>query len=237
MGRHTVNDPVLPEPAGEAAGIEAVRTIETCTDAPADPAAPGAARRTGGRPGGRGFSADTVYNAVCDLIAEIGYERLTMDAVAARAQASKATLYRHWSGKPDLVAHAVKRRPDSAPHVPDTGNLRDDLRGLLRGFRDRIDSQDGEIFLGVVKAMQKDHELAAAMRDRVERSRCTMLDLVMGQARARGEVAPDTDGELPISAALAELSNRSLMRRERISDDIIDRLVDEVVLPGLTRGR
>src|ERR1700734_4422967 len=70
-------------------------------------------------------------DAALELLAEIGYDRLSIDAVAARAKASKMTIYRRWSGKAELVVDALSclRKPGE---VPDTGSLRGDLQALGR---------------------------------------------------------------------------------------------------------
>src|SRR4051812_13391113 len=80
------------------------------------------------RPRIEGDREAEILAATLDLLATAGYDRLTMDAVAAAAKASKATLYRRWSTKAELVIDALQRTGD-ALHVadPDTGHLRDDL--------------------------------------------------------------------------------------------------------------
>ncbi|MBO0870980.1 MAG: helix-turn-helix transcriptional regulator, partial [Micromonosporaceae bacterium] len=72
-----------------------------------------------------------ILRAAYGLLAEVGYEALRLDAVAARARASKATLYRHWSRKAKLVADAVRSCHASTMDAPDTGTLRGDLLALL----------------------------------------------------------------------------------------------------------
>lgn len=183
----------------------------------------------------RGFCEDTIYEAVVALLAETGYHRLTMDAVATRAHASKATLYRHWNGKPDLVACAVKRRPEQVPALPDTGNLGDDLLALLGGFRDRVRSRDGDVLLGVVQAMRDDPELAHAVRARLDRSRTALFRTFLEHAGERGYLKAGCDGETALSAAFAELTSRHLVRGEPLDDQFLRRLVDGLLLPALTR--
>src|SRR6478672_9467119 len=74
-----------------------------------------------------------IFDAALDVLADVGYDRLTMDAVAAAARASKATLYRRWSSKAALVIDALLSQ--KAPHEPaDTGNLRDDLLATFCGM-------------------------------------------------------------------------------------------------------
>src|SRR2546425_4113378 len=84
-----------------------------------------------GRPRDPGVDA-AVLSAAMELLAEIGYARLTMNSVAARAGAGKASLYLRWPNKVALVAEAIQKRSAVVPDVPDTGNLRDDMRTFLR---------------------------------------------------------------------------------------------------------
>jgi len=80
------------------------------------------------RPRVEGEREDEIFEACVDLLIQVGYDRLTMDAVAKRARASKATLYRRWETKASLVVDALVRAKGT-PHVEDhdTGDLRSDL--------------------------------------------------------------------------------------------------------------
>ena len=73
-------------------------------------------------------------DAALQVVAEAGFDRATVDAIAARAGASKATVYRYWPGKHELVADAIRRRvKPSLPEMPDTGTLRGDLLAARPG--------------------------------------------------------------------------------------------------------
>ena len=78
------------------------------------------------RPRVEGLREQEILDAALVVLADVGYDRLTMDAVAHRAKASKATLYRRWSSKATLVVEALARTKGTPP-VPDTGDLRSDL--------------------------------------------------------------------------------------------------------------
>jgi AcrR family transcriptional regulator len=71
--------------------------------------------------------------ATMDLLAQVGYARLTMDQVAAHARVSKSSLYLRWPNKVALVADALQHRARPVPGIPDTGTLAGDMRGLLDG--------------------------------------------------------------------------------------------------------
>src|SRR5438309_3632378 len=74
---------------------------------------------------------EAICDAVFELLGEVGYDRMTMDAVATRARASKATIYRTWPDKPGLVAEALINRFGPTPQAPNTGSLRGDLMALM----------------------------------------------------------------------------------------------------------
>src|SRR2546428_11114341 len=69
-----------------------------------------------------------------DLLAEVGYARLTMDQVAARARVGKASVYLRWPNKVALVAEAIQHRSAVVPEVPDSGSLRGDMLAFLRAL-------------------------------------------------------------------------------------------------------
>src|ERR1700754_3630619 len=84
-----------------------------------------------------------ILRAAYELLGETGYQGLRLDAVAARAQASKATLYRHWPNKAELVADAIRACKAAGMCVPDTGSLRSDLIQWFRGLRDTVSGEEG----------------------------------------------------------------------------------------------
>src|SRR5438270_2335004 len=109
----------------------------------------GGERQSRGAPRERAILA-----AVIDLLGEAGYEAMTMDAVAARAHASKTTIYRRWRGKPELVKAAVDgyvaaRLPISA----DTGSLRGDLMAVMRAIRGHLTDEFLAMMSGLLHAM------------------------------------------------------------------------------------
>src|SRR3954468_14483852 len=86
------------------------------------------------RPRVEGEREEQILDATVDLLLEVGYDRLTMDSVAARAKAGKATLYRRWCSKQRLVVDAVNRSKRAVVGPPpDTGSLRIDLVRCFSG--------------------------------------------------------------------------------------------------------
>lgn len=176
-----------------------------------------------------------ILTVCAELLTEIGYERLTIDAVAARARASKATIYRRWPGKPALVVEAMRHLTDSAHIAPDyTGDLRTDLYRLIRNARDRFAGKV-PLLAGMVHAMQSDEELARLMRADIVR--CQMsVDALLARYASEG-VVTGTDPELVRQVAPATLLNRLLITGESVDDAFLDRMVDGVLMPLLAPGR
>ena len=115
------------------------------------------------RPRVEGERQDEILDATLELLIEVGYDRLTMDAVAADARASKATLYRRWTSKADLVVDALVWLKSCMPHdVPNTGTLRGDLLSMACTEGGLTDRMPLAVFGALITAMQRDEDLARA---------------------------------------------------------------------------
>lgn len=177
---------------------------------------------------------EAILLATLELLAEVGYDRMTMDAVAARAHSSKATIYRRWPGKPELVVSAVKRYTASPAVAPaDGGDLRQDLLAVLQAMRSSLADQDAALILGLMIAMRRDAELAAAVRSQVVTDKGEAFGAVIARAVARGELSATVDHALFVEISSAMLFSRLFITGEPLDDAFIDHLVDAVLLPLL----
>jgi AcrR family transcriptional regulator len=175
-----------------------------------------------------------ILRAAYELLGEVGYEGLRFDAVAARARASKATLYRHWSGKAQLIADAVRSCKVSSQDVPDTGSLRGDLLALLTAMAESIAGEDGPLLAGLVMAMRSDPDFACEMRA-MHQSKRAVSEIIVARAQARGELRTGCDLNLIEEIASAQLFMHCFGRGEPLDAAYIDHLVDDIILPLLTR--
>ena len=177
-----------------------------------------------------------ILRATLELLAESGYDQLTIDAVAARARCSKATIYRRWPGKAALVSTAVRRHAgQSAAAVPDTGSLRSDLQAALRVMRSSLSGQDAALILGLLSAMHRDPELAGAVREQVLDVKREVFGAVIARAAARGDIPATADGALLAEISSAVLLSRLLVTGEPLDDAFTQHLVDAILLPALER--
>ena len=189
-----------------------------------------ASPRSIGRP--RDERADrAILSAALKLMATDGVYELRMDDVAARAGVGKATIYRRYRSKEELVGAAVGTFV-SEIEIPNTGSAREDLLALMRAAV-RVYSRDLEAGLmpGLVNAMRRDPELAHSFREGFLARRRAALTVVLDRAVARGELRPDLDVELALDVLGGPLFYRLLITGGAI-DDALAEGVAELILRG-----
>ncbi|MFJ3903288.1 TetR/AcrR family transcriptional regulator [Streptomyces sp. NPDC090025] len=175
-----------------------------------------------------------LYEAVLDLLREVGYDALTMDAVAARTRSSKATLYRQWGSKPELVAKALRHnKPVSLAEI-DTGSLRGDFHAMLLRTDDCQMEKDSALMRGLAHAVHNNPELLQALRELLIEPEMTGLQEVLNRAVRRGEI----DAENPALKFVAHMLIGAFIARPLIEDqpvdhDFLSAYVDAVMLPSL----
>ena len=178
-----------------------------------------------------------ILAAALEVLADVGYDRLTMDAVAARAKASKATLYRRWATKATLVIDALQLAKGPATDPPDTGSLRGDLMQVFCAAEGGLtDPEAVAAFASVLTAIGRDPEFAAQFRERVVSAKVAGSREVWERARARGEIAPDVDVTLLEPALAGIVLHRVFVMGEAPDRDLITRVIDQIILPAATRG-
>ena len=192
---------------------------------------------TGGpRPRVEGERESEILDAALALLCRVGYDRLTMDAVAAEAKASKATLYRRWSSKPSLVVDAILRTKEAlqAPEV-DTGSLREDLMQMACGHGGLTDTRSAEIMAGLVTALHHDPDFAVEFRTRVLGPKIEIGRRVFERAQARGEITADLDLDLLSNALAGIILHRSFVLGLPADEKTVAQVVDEIIVPAATR--
>jgi AcrR family transcriptional regulator len=154
---------------------------------------------------------ERVLAATVELVGEIGFGRVTMGAVAARAGVARSTLYRHWESLPVLLDEALRS------HVlrsidPDSGDLRLDLLTLLRAAAGFLGDRDLRgTFLAMLAEAQLDPALAE-VHARAEQARRARLLTVLVRAKARGELGEHVDPEVLLDDLVAPVFHRTMMR-------------------------
>ncbi|MDO7880967.1 TetR/AcrR family transcriptional regulator [Salinibacterium soli] len=176
-----------------------------------------------------------ILDATLDVLAEHGYDGMTIDMVAARAKAGKATLYRRWPSKPELVLDAVacmKATTLDPQSLPDTGTLRGDLIAMIKAPTLRDAERKLKVMAGIVSMIARNPELADAARDALVEPRAALNRIIFQRAVDRGEISADVDIETLIGIAPAIVAYRTLLLQKPVTREFMISTIDTVVLPA-----
>lgn len=173
-----------------------------------------------------------LLDAAWQELAEVGFAKLTMESVAARAKTGVAVLYRRWPNKDELVLATIRHYGDANPiQVPDTGSLRGDLLAFLRGF-----SAGRNAFTVIVTAtfagLQSSSGLTPAeVRDRIIANRPVSSHEIYRRAHERGELDLDTTPAAVLTMPFDLMRQDMLMTLKPISEQRITSIVDDLFMP------
>ncbi|KWX69876.1 TetR/AcrR family transcriptional regulator [Paenibacillus jilunlii] len=170
-----------------------------------------------------------ILQAVREELKERGYANLTMDGVAERSGTSKAVLYRRWANRAEIVLAAIRERvPLPREEVPDYGNLRDDVCGVLRSMNQNNIEVMMKAFYGLVTEIGA-MPLASLIFPEGRDNRT--MTIVLQRAVDRGEVSAEaiTPRMLTLPADLAR--HELILYNRPMSEQTIAEIVDEVYLP------
>src|SRR4051812_29218984 len=176
-----------------------------------------------------------IHSAVLDELADNGYAGLSIERVADRARTGKASIYRRWPTRMELVLDALDRTLPDPEQVVLHDDLRSDLLAVLHRIATVMSSRSG----GAARACLGpgvDPELSDAIRSRLLAPRRAALLEVLRRAAGRGEVRRDA-----VTERMAELGptllHGELLHRGRIDDTAVVAIVDEVLMPLLQARR
>ncbi|OMC44062.1 TetR/AcrR family transcriptional regulator [Mycobacterium sp. IS-1264] len=175
-----------------------------------------------------------ILDATLAGVAEVGYDRLSMDDVASRAGVGKAAIYRRWPSKEVVVADAIAhwRRRLGPVEPPNTGSLRGDIDALVAATPDLNDADTHmiRVVVGVATAAMHNPVLAAALDDLVLSTPRQVVRAILDHAVARGEIPADRDLSLIPDVALG-LNVLRVITGRPIDRVYVRRMLEDVILP------
>jgi AcrR family transcriptional regulator len=184
-------------------------------------------------PRGRGRPRDEVARnrilaSALSVLEELGFANATCDAIAERAGASKATIYRWWPNKAAVLIEALREAVAQEQPFPDTGNLREDLRQQLRNFIKLLNGRRGRAFKAFVAAAQSDPEVSDAFRSVWVRPRRADAKAVLERHRGKC-LREDVDLELVMDCLYGPLYFRLLISHGSLTEKYTDALTDLIL--------
>lgn len=189
------------------------------------------------RPPGRPRSAqadEAIVDATIALLHDEGFDRLSMDAVAARAGVGKATIYRRWPSKEALVIDAVARRSDPFP-VEVAGTIHERVTAILEGILATSQTGVGKLLPCMVGASVTNPTLAAHYRKQIIEPRRARIAEILRDAIRYGELRHDLDVDAAIDAIVGPLVYRIVFKGDRVLDKRDCKTLADTVIDGLAR--
>jgi TetR/AcrR family transcriptional regulator, regulator of autoinduction and epiphytic fitness len=178
-------------------------------------------------------SRELVLTAALDLLGEVGYGALTVEAVAARSGVAKSTVYRHWGGKLELVADAFVELKREVFEPPPPGPLRERVMYLLeRALAKQRDPKwrAAACVPALIEAAAHCEDVAAVSRMLAERGTQPLID-VLDDGKAAGELPAGVDTAVLADALVGPIALRHLFHRPPVEPDELPALVD-LILPA-----
>lgn len=190
---------------------------------------------TSGRPRKPETNA-AILDAALALFGEVGYEATTVEAVAARAGVGKATIYRRWSSKDDLIIAAIQELLTTV-EIPETGDVRRTLINMVGGAIAFMNtSTAGSIFPRMAGEVAARTPLGVRYVEAIIGPRRAMVRAILSQAVADGVLRPDLDVALLADTLVGPIILRKILRELDIKpDDMPERLVDSLLEGWLVR--
>lgn len=173
---------------------------------------------------------DAITEATFAELAENGYARLSMEAIARRAGVGKAALYRRWPSKEEMLTELIREAvTDALPPTPVTGSLHSDLRALLDSYRaDLSNPMLSRIGLGLLAEAGRTGALEEVLRTGVAVPRRAVARAVLQAAIDRGELPDRLDLELGADLLIAPLGFRMLIVRGESDDEYLETLTNAI---------
>lgn len=176
-----------------------------------------------------------ILDAAFTLVGELGYARLSIEAIAARAGVGKQTIYRWWPSKGAVLFEAILAMSEPAG-LPDTGDLAADLRAVLRATVAEFADPAFDVPLrALTVAVLEDEQLAADYREKLEEPTRELKRARLRSAQRAGQLPADLDLDVAVDAIFAPLAQRWLLRTGPLTPEYADALA-ATALRGLTEG-
>lgn len=175
---------------------------------------------------------DALLDAAWDELVAVGYGLFTIDAVAARAEASRHVIYRRWSTKEQLVQAAIQHYlVRDAPFVPDTGSLREDIIASLNAVNKTRSATVAVLTVLFGAFYQETGTTLAELRAELAADRPRPMETIVERAVARGEIDPARLTPAIMTLPMDLFRNQLMMTLQPVSRETILAIVDEIFLP------
>jgi AcrR family transcriptional regulator len=176
-----------------------------------------------------------IIDAAIDVLVRDGYDRLSMEGVAAAAGVGKATVYRRWGSKAELVIDAMATLKPAIDTI-DTGSLDGDIELMIVASCSPRSQRLLQVMVSICSALPREPDLLEAFKTRFTEPRIALITEMLVRARRRGELGPDVDVAMAASLVPSLMLQRALMTGQPAGRVYAEQVVGSVLLPVLGRS-
>ncbi len=191
------------------------------------------------RKAGRPRSDDTrkaILSAAMEIVEDVGFAKLTIEGVASRAKAGKATIYRWWPNKAAMIMEGYLDLVQAEVPFPDTGSVREDFRRQMQLSVQIFTSPKGKLIAMLIGCGQEDPELVEAFRTNFLAARRAEATQILLRGMRSGELRGDIYPEVALDALYGPLLFRLMVGHGPLTPDYVDAVCD-AVMSGLSANR
>ena len=189
------------------------------------------AARAPGRPRSQ-TARKAILKSTLQLLQKTGFTELSIEAIAARARVGKATVYRWWPNKAELVMEAFVFAVEAQLRIPTSGSAEKVIREQMKRWTQIFDSPLGRVIAAVIGAGQSDPAMLEAFQHQYVEPRRREARKLLREAMRTGEIRSNLDPDTILDILYGPLYIRLLLQHAKLSSDLPD-LVFDIVMPGL----
>lgn len=178
-----------------------------------------------------------ILETTINVLADIGFDKMTMDSVAAKAKTAKASMYRRWPSKVELVSDALiwmgKNSVEIEEVLPDTGSLKNDLLSVIKPHSIERSERKLRVFARLGSFFTEHKKIAEETTAEIFKPWTTVNLALMKRAIARGELSSTANIEMACEIITSMTSHRVVMLGKHLDKDYYSSLLDNILLPAL----
>jgi AcrR family transcriptional regulator len=177
---------------------------------------------------------EAIIDAAIEVLVRDGYDHLSVEGVAGTAGVGKATVYRRWSSKAELVIDAMATLKPAIDSI-DTGSLDGDLELMVAASCSPTSQRLQRVMVSVCSALPREPDLLEAFRTRFTEPRIALIAEMLVRARTRGELGPEVDVAMAASLVPSLMLQRALTTGQPAGRPYAEQVVGSLLLPVLGR--
>lgn len=178
---------------------------------------------------------EAIHQAALEILADVGYDRITVESIAARAHVSKATIYRRFKNKQEILMSAMREHAACTLPLIDKGNLRDDLIALISEHVKLLKGPEGELTMSLLAIAHRDPELGKLLNQKSPIDADNESAALFARAIARGDISKKANISFLSEVVPSIITTRIFITHQPVNQKFIEQLVDDLLIPALRK--